>query len=71
MTTKMPKNTTAETPQPAANTARDGNIAIREEFDRATEIDTAAGWELFLARHPGHPLAEQAAARLRRLTETR
>lgn len=51
------------------NTARDGNIAIREEFDRAAALDTVAAWELFLARHPGHPLAEQAAQRLRRLTD--
>ncbi len=47
------------------NTARDGDIAVREEFDRAAEINTVAAWELFLARHPGHPLAEEATSRLR------
>ena len=51
-------------PAPDGNTARDGNIAIREEFDRAAELGTEAAWTLFLARHPGHPLATAARDRL-------
>lgn len=51
-------------PAPDGNTARDGNIAIREEFDRAAELGTEAAWTLFLARHPGHPLAAAARDRL-------
>ena len=51
-------------PAPDGNTARDGNIAIREEFDRAAELGTEVAWTLFLARHPGHPLAAAARDRL-------
>jgi len=47
------------------NTARNGNVAIQQEFDRATETNTVAAWELFLARHPGHPLTVEASERLR------
>ena len=52
----------------AGNTARDGSIAIREEFDTAAATDTVAAWQLFLARHPGHPLAAEALDRLQALT---
>lgn len=41
--------------------ARDGGIAIREEFEAAT---TAASLRLFIERHPGHPLAAEARKRL-------
>ena len=47
---------------PIANTARDGDIAIREEFDAARRAGTAAAWDLFIARHPGHPLIAAARA---------
>lgn len=40
--------------------ARDGNIAIREELDAARRAGTLAAWDLFIRRHPDHPLAEVA-----------
>lgn len=40
--------------------ARDGNIAIEEELCAARKARTIAAYDLFLARHPGHPLAEVA-----------
>lgn len=42
--------------------ARDGNIAIREELDSARRAGTIAAYDLFIARHPQHPLAEEARA---------
>lgn len=53
-----------------SNTARDGNIAIREEFERARALDTVAAWELFIARHPEHPLAILARGRLATLEKS-
>lgn len=47
--------------------ARDGNIAIREEFDAAVAAGTLAALALFIARHPGHPLAIEAETRRRAL----
>lgn len=41
--------------------ARDGNIAIKEEFDLAVETGTKQALELFLLRHPDHKLAAKAA----------
>jgi len=53
--------------------ARDGNIAIQQELDAARKAATLEAYDLFLARHPQHPLAEIArreraelAARLNR-----
>lgn len=46
------------------NTARDGNVAIREEFDAAVAANTAAAYRLFIDRHPDHPLAADARRRL-------
>ena len=43
---------------------RDGNIAVREEFDAAIRAGKAEALELFIARHSGHPLAVEARARL-------
>lgn len=40
--------------------ARDGDIAIVEELCAARKAGTAAAFDLFIARHPKHPLAEQA-----------
>ena len=37
--------------------ARDGDIAIHEELCAARKKGTAAAYDLFIARHPGHPLA--------------
>jgi hypothetical protein len=42
--------------------ARDGNIAIQEEYCAARKAGTAAAYDLFIARHPQHPLAAQARA---------
>ena len=39
---------------------RDGDIAIRQELDAARRAGTAKAYDLFLSRHPGHPLAEIA-----------
>ena len=39
---------------------RDGNVAIRQELDAARRAGTLAAYDLFLRRHPGHPLAEIA-----------
>ena len=40
--------------------ARDGNIAIQQELDAARKAATLEAYDLFLARHPQHPLAEIA-----------
>ena len=50
-----------------ANWARDGNIAIREEFDAAIASGDADRLKLFIARHSDHPLAEQARAELAKM----
>ena len=39
---------------------RDGDVAIREELEAARRAGTIEAYDLFLARHPDHPLAEQA-----------
>ncbi len=39
---------------------RDGNVAVREELDAARRAGTVAAYDLFLARHGGHPLAAEA-----------
>ena len=44
--------------------ARDGDIAIQEELDAARRAGTVAAYDLFIARHPGHPL--EAVARRER-----
>ncbi len=44
----------------AAAPARDGNIAILEEYEMARSQNTLAAYQLFIARHPGHPLAKDA-----------
>jgi hypothetical protein len=43
---------------------RDGNVAVQEELDAARRAGTIAAYDLFIARHPEHPLA--AAARRER-----
>jgi hypothetical protein len=40
--------------------ARDGDIAIQEELCAARKKATPAAYDLFIARHPGHPLADIA-----------
>ena len=49
--------------------ARDGDIAIQEELCAARKAGTAAAYDLFIARHPGHRLeavAREERARLQR-----
>jgi len=43
-----------------ASPARDGNIAISEEFLAAKQKNTTEAYELFIARHPNHILAKEA-----------
>ena len=67
----MEATTPDETPPPAKEIApaRDGNIAIQEELDAARKARTVTAYDLFIARHPGHPLetvAREERARLRR-----
>lgn len=39
---------------------RDGDVAVQEELEAARRAGTAAAYDLFLARHPGHRLAAVA-----------
>lgn len=57
---------TAQKPTNAAP-ARPGDIAIREEFDAARSAGTIAAYDLFIARHPDHALAEEARRERARL----
>ena len=45
---------------PTSIPPRDGNIAIQEELDAARRAGTLAAYDLFIARHPRHPLIETA-----------
>jgi hypothetical protein len=47
---------------------RPGHVAVREEFDGARRAGTRAALELFIARHPDDPLADEARRLLRSLT---
>jgi hypothetical protein len=40
--------------------ARDGNVAIAQELEAARRAGTPESYDLFIARHPGHPLAAVA-----------
>ncbi len=44
----------------AANTARDPDIATREEFELAVKAGTVAAIDLFIARHPESELVRRA-----------
>lgn len=48
---------------------RDGDIAIREEFEAAARANTVAAWTLFIERHPGHPLIPAAERERRKLLQ--
>jgi hypothetical protein len=50
--------------------ARDGNIAIREEYDAARKARSVAAYDMFLSRHPNHPLASRARTERSRLIKT-
>ena len=45
---------------PGIAPARDGNVAIRQELDAARKTGAVEAYDLFIARHPRHPLAEIA-----------
>ena len=45
---------------PTSIAPRDGNIAIQEELDAARRVGTLEAYDLFIARHPRHPLAATA-----------
>ena len=45
---------------PDMRRARDGNVAIQEELDTARRAGTVEAYDLFIARHPDHPLAKVA-----------
>lgn len=51
---------TADSTGAAVPPARDGDIAIRQELCAARKAGTIAAYDLFIARHPDHPLAETA-----------
>lgn len=40
--------------------ARDGDVAIAQELEAARAAGSIAAYDLFIARHPDHPLAEVA-----------
>jgi hypothetical protein len=53
--------TPKEQPMPTSIVrARDGNIAIQEELDAARRKGSVEAYDLFIARHPDHPLATVA-----------
>ena len=52
---------------PDAAPARDGDVAVREEFHAAAEAATPEALRLFIRRHPDHPLAVEARRILTRL----
>jgi hypothetical protein len=60
-----------ENPKPARESttppARNPDIAVEEEYRIALQQATSQALALFIARHPGHPLAEKARADLKRL----
>jgi hypothetical protein len=51
--------------------ARDGNIAVQEELEAARKARTVEAYELFLARHPRHPLSDTARHELERIQGTK
>lgn len=44
----------------------DPQAAVHSEYRRAKATGTRAALELFIARHPDHPMARQAEAEIRR-----
>lgn len=47
--------------------ARDGNVAIQQEYEAAIRTGTIEALDLFVARHPDHPLADRARSERARL----
>ena len=58
---------TAAMADPPIAPARDGNIAIRQELDAARKSASVEAYDLFIARHPDHPLAAVARRERERL----
>ena len=56
---------------PTSIPPRDGNIAIQQELDAARRAGTLEAYDLFIARHPEHPLAETARQERRQIGERR
>ncbi|MFH5923118.1 hypothetical protein [Roseomonas xinghualingensis] len=56
---------------PVVPPARSGDIAIQQELDAARAAGTLAAYDLFIARHPGHPLEEVAREERARLARRR
>ncbi len=56
--------TSRDTP---AAPARSGDAAIQEELEAARAASSVAAYELFIARHPTHPLEAVARAELESL----
>lgn len=54
---------------PDMQRARDGDVAIQEELDAARKTATVAAYDLFIARHPDHPLAKVAREERQRLVD--
>lgn len=52
---EQPPRRSTDQPRP-----RDGDVAIRQELDAARRVKTLVAYDLFIARHPQHPLAEVA-----------
>ena len=55
---------------PTSIPPRDGNIAIQEELDAARRAGTLAAYDLFIARHPRHPLSETARKERERIARS-
>jgi hypothetical protein len=56
---------------PPASRARSGDIAIQEELEAARKAGTVEAYDLFIARHPNHPLAQAAHSERDRLSGER
>ena len=46
--------------------APDGEAAVRKEYEGVVAKNTREAYELFIRRHPNHPLADEARAWLKR-----
>lgn len=58
---------TTDMPESSLPPARDGDIAIQQELDAARKAATVESYDLFIARHPEHPLADLAREERARL----
>ena len=54
-------------PAPHMRKARDPEVAVKEELSLARSAGTQAAYDLFIARHPGHPLSQVARDERERL----